>query len=124
MASLLVFAIPLAHHGFDTTYPWRKTPGNWNGNDDWEIINRMQSYGIYVSQDCQRDPKTGTFENRFCHQDKDCCYSVEFVKSKQNPCKMECRTAPPGSGGVFLLSPTQTCQFGFSSGYAPSSNCE
>ena len=116
------FGTPLAQSGFDSTYPWRKTPNNWNGEDDWEIINRMQPLGIYASSECRRDPRTGTFANRFCHSDKDCCYTLEFVKSKRNPCRMECRDAPPGSGGSFLLSPTQTCQFAFSSGY--DSQCE
>ena len=82
----------------------------------------MQASGIYASSECKRDPRTGTFANRFCHHDKDCCYTLEFVKSKRNPCRMECRDAPPGSGGSFLLSPTQTCQFAFSSGYE--SQCE
>ena len=112
MTLYMVTANPLAQFGFENTYPWRKTPSNWNGDDDWEIINRMQANGIYVSQSCQRDPKTGTFEDRFCHQDKDCCYTLEFVKSKRSPCRMECRIAnlPPGSSN-FPLSSVQTCQF-------------
>ena len=100
------------HFGFSNSYPWGEESSNWNPNDDWEIINRMQANGIYVTEECQRDPSSGTFENRFCHQDKDCCYSLEFVKSKQNPCRMECRISnlPPGSND-FLLSSVQTCQF-------------
>ena len=103
------------HYGFDHTYPWQKTSSNWNTDDDWEIINRMQANGIYVTQQCQRDPKTGTFENRFCHQDSDCCYTLEFVKSiyrLRTPCRMECRISnlPPGSND-FSLSSVQTCQF-------------
>ena len=70
------FGTPLAQSGFDSTYPWRKTPNNWNGVDDWEIINRMQVLGIYASSECRRDPRTGTFANRFCHSDKDCCYTL------------------------------------------------
>ena len=130
-SNVLYFATanPFDNHVFGDAYPWIKNPGNWQensndgtSNDNWEIINRMQANGIYVSQDCKRDPSRGTFENRFCHQDNDCCYTIEFVKSKRNPCRMECRDAPPGSGGGVLLSPIKTCQFAFSSGYE--SNCE
>jgi hypothetical protein len=104
------------HYGFDHTYPWQKTSSNWNADDDWEIINRMQASGIYVTQQCQRDPKTGTFENRFCHQDSDCCYTLEFVKSiyrLRTPCRMECRISnlPPAGSNDFSLSSVQTCQF-------------
>ena len=102
------------HFGFGNYDPWgeESTNSNWNPNDDWEIINRMQANGIYVLQDCQRDPTSGTFENRFCHQDSDCCYSLDFVKSKQHPCRMECRISNyrPGEN-EFSLSSVQTCQF-------------
>ena len=94
------------HFGFGSSYPWTQDNSNWNPNDDWEIMNRMQANGIYVTQDCQRDPSSGTFENRFCHQDSDCCYSLDFVKSKQNPCRMECRISnlQQGSNEFFLSS--------------------
>ena len=39
-------------------------------------------------------------------------FDIRFVKSKQNPCRMECRISNLQQGSnEFLLSSVQTCQF-------------
>ena len=113
MISQHAYANPFGPHkyGFDTTYPFRRTPAQFVGHTDDNsiIVNQLRQDGIYVTHECKPDTRSGTFENRFCHQDSDCCYSIDFIKSHSNPCKLVCREVTGGAHHFFGHT-THKCQ--------------
>ena len=113
-----------SHNNGQTPFPYSfratSSANNWNGGtrnkQDLDLINRLRHDGIYVSRDCQPDPQTGTFENRFCHQNADCCYSLDYVHANPNPCKLFCDDEP---GRSPMCRRTPFCRYSLLNRFTP-----